>query len=187
MVHLRPMTSVPCRILVSCLAAICLLQPSTTLARGNLVQLNTNLEDFRIACTKKLAELYTLRGVYLDSENTTATEGVQVLINEIRGNVFLVNNVLDITFFYNLHKEYDNKNVVAEYMTTRLQEIDENIRYNVHKIDSLAEILNSRKQETLASEFIGHKIQLMDVAESVRMIRDMILEAASTTAPGRIP
>lgn len=176
------MTSAFCRFLLPCLAFFCLLSPASVMAREGMLQLNAKLEDFRIASTKKLAELYTLRGVYLDSENTTATEGVQVLINEIRGNVFLVNNILDITFFYSLHREYDTKNVVAEYMSTRLQEIDESIRYNVHKIDSLAEILRASKQETLAGEFIGYKIQLMDVAESVRMIRDLVLQAAGSTS-----
>ncbi len=146
------------------------------IAHCGMLQLNARIEDFRIDSTDKLGELYTLRGVHIDNKNTDATEGVQIFINEIRGNVFLVNNVLDITFFYDLHRGYDDKNVVAEYMTNRLREINENIRYNVRKLDNLAGLLHKRGQETLVEQFMEYKVRLMDVSESVRMIRDLILE-----------
>lgn len=143
-------------------------------ARGGMLQLTTDLENFRLESTDKLKDLYTLRGVYIDNSNSAATEGVQVFISEIRTNVFLVNNVLDIVFLYGLHKQYDDKHVVGEYANTRLREILENLRYDIAKIEDLAVILKGQGQETLATDFYDYRVKLVHVADTIREINKII-------------
>lgn len=140
-------------------------------AKGSMMQLTTDLESFRLNSSDKLSDLYTLRGVYLDNANAAATEAVQIFIAEIRTNIFLVNNVLDLVFLYGLHKEYDDNQVVGEYVTSRMREIIDNIRYNIDRVNDLAVILGKQGQQTLASDYYAYRSQLVMVADS---IRDMI-------------
>lgn len=153
-----------------CLALLCLTQP----ASGGMMQLNSQLENFRIESTERLEELYTLRGVYIDSANTAATEGVQIFINEVRTNVFLVNNILDLAFLYGLHRDYDENRVVGEYVTSRLTEIMDNLRYNINKINDLAAILTRQGQQTLADDFYDYRARLVDVLDTVTLMSETI-------------
>lgn len=140
-------------------------------AQGSMMQLTTELESFRLDSSDKLSDLYTLRGVYLDNANAAATEAVQIFISEIRTNIFLVNNVLDLVFLYSLHKEYDDKQVVGEYVASRMREIINNVRYNIERVNDLAVILGRQGQQTLASDYYDYRSQLVMVADT---IRDMV-------------
>lgn len=160
------------RVLCPPLLALALLLPLQ--AWGSMLQLTTDLENFRLESADKLSELYTLRGVYADSANTAATEGVQIFITEIRGAVFLVNNVLDIVFLYGLHKDYDDKGVVGEFVTSRLSEIQDNLRFNINKLSDLAAILQRQGQETLANDFQDYRIKLVEVSDTIRAMNETI-------------
>lgn len=166
------------RILLFCLPLLCLPQP----ASAGMMQLNSHLENFRIESTERLEELYTLRGVYIDSANTAATEGVQIFINEVRTNVFLVNNVLDLVFLYGLHSDYDENRVVGEYVTSRLREIMDNLRYNINKINDLAAILTRQGQQTLADDFYDYRGRLVDVLDTVTLMSETIAVAKDSNS-----
>jgi len=160
-----------------CLLLFLLLGPALqSTAVCSMLQLTTDLENFRLNSTERLDDLYTLRGVYLDNDNTAATEAVQIFISEIRTNVFLVNNVLDLVFMYGLHREYDDKRVVGEYVTSRLREIMDNVGYNIDKVNDLANILNTQGQQTLANDFYDYRSKLVMVADTVREM-DRLIEA----------
>jgi len=156
-----------------CLSLFCHVAP----ASGGMMQLNSQLENFRFESTERLEELYTLRGVYIDSANTAATEGVQIFINEVRINVFLVNNVLDLAFLYGLHRDYDEKRVVGEYVSSRLAEILNNLRYNINKINDMAAILARQGQQTLADDFYDYRDKLVDVLDTVTLMNETIAVA----------
>ncbi len=141
------------------------------------------LEAFRVESTEKLNELYTLRGVYIDSANLAATEGVQIFIGELRTNVILINNVLDIVFLYGLHKEYDDKRVVGEFVVSRLREIQDNLRFNLGHINDLAAILREQKQLTLSDDFLAYRARLVTVADTLRAMIELYGAALGVPQP----
>ncbi len=72
-------------------------------------QAQSDIENLRLEFTEKLKDLYTLRNIYIDSNNPDATEAVQLFISELRKNIFLANNILDLAFLYSMSKPCDEK------------------------------------------------------------------------------
>lgn len=144
-------------------------------ARAGEVFYPTNkLESFRIESTEKLNDLYTLRNMYVDSNNANATEGVQLFISEIRKNIYLVGNVLDIVFLYNLYKKCDDKALVKEFVYGRIVEINDNVEYNIKTLDGLADALKTRGQATLAKDFSAYNDKLVEIHSVIRDLQDSI-------------
>lgn len=151
-------------------------------AGAAMMQLTAQLETFRLESTDKLEDLYRLRKVYIDSNNTAGTEGAQIFIGELRTNVFLISNVLDIMFLYRMHRPYDDKGLMGEYVTSRLQELLESLRYNIRKMDDLSQILAVQGQETLSQDFGEYRISLIKAADAVKSIEGNLASNASTAA-----
>lgn len=141
------------------------------------------LESFRIESTEKLNDLYTLRNMYVDSNNTNATEGVQLFISEIRKAVYLTSNVLDIAFFYNLYKKYDDKSVVKEYVYSRIGEINDSVEYTVKTLEGLSDALKSRGQATLAKDFSEFANKVVEVHSVIRDLQDSVDSPKKTPPP----
>ncbi len=126
----------------------------------SLFQTQSDIENLRLDFTEKLKDLYTLRNIYIDSNNPEATEAAQLFISELRKNIFLANNVLDLAFLYSMSKPCDDKGTVNEYVVSRMHEIAKNVGHNREMVQDLAKLLIQRKQETLAADFTKFENQL---------------------------
>jgi hypothetical protein len=161
-------------------AAGCALWSAVILTSASLAQAAdpsypvNRLENFRIESTEKLNDLYTVRNMYVDSNNANATEGVQLFISEIRKAVYLTSNVLDIAFFYNLHKKYDDKNVLKEYVYSRIGEINDSMEYTVKTLEGLSDALRTRGQGTLAKDFSEYANKVVEMHSVIRDLQDSV-------------
>ncbi len=150
-------------VLLTCLLAGLLLFPGTSFCQS-LFQTQSDIENLRLDFTEKLKDLYTLRNIYIDSNNPEATEAAQLFISELRKNIFLANNVLDLAFLYSISKPCDEKGTVNEYVVSRMHEIAKNIGHNRELVQDLIKLLIQRKQETLAADFTKFENQLGELA-----------------------
>ncbi len=160
---------------------------STALAQDLFV--NSTLENFKLASIDKLKELYDLREIYLDSSNTNGTEGVQVFISEIRKNVYLANNAIDLAFLYNLYKRHDPNTVVQEYVAMRVGDINDNVKYNITTLDNVISLLRLRSQEKLVRDIAQYKERLVTLTAALdEMEASFVPQKPQTdTTPPRRP
>lgn len=150
-------------LLLSCILTMFLFFPRPALCQ-TFFQTQSDIENLRLEFTEKLKDLYTLRNIYIDSNNPDATEAVQLFISELRKNIFLANNVLDLAFLHSMSKPCDDKGTVNEYVVSRMHEIAKNLTHNREMVKDLAQLLIQRKQETLAADFNKFEKQLAELA-----------------------
>ncbi len=141
----------------------------------NIGYYNGKLENFRLYSAEKLNDLYTLRNMYIDSNDAVASEGVQLFIGEVRKSMYLTGNLLDITFLSaRIPKEEDEKGLVREYLGARIGEINDNIEFTALSLEELVKVLRKRNQATLAMDFASYKSRLQELHGHVTGLRQAI-------------
>ena len=73
-----------------------------------------------------------------------------------------------------MHREYDDKGLMGEYVTSRLDELLDSLQYNIRKMDDLSEILAAQGQETLATDFEEFRVSLIKAADAVRAMSQLV-------------